>query len=139
MSERLAKAESLFHETLELPPGQCEAFLQKACAEDAELGREVAALIRASGIAGSWLKDTDCASVEPAVLSSLPDGISEGPGTVVGRYKLLEKIGEGGFGVVWKAKQGEPVKREVALKIPSAEWTPMRSSLASRPSGRRLR
>ena len=43
--------------------------------------------------------------------------ITEEPGTVIGRYKLLEKIGEGGFGAVYMADQREPVKRRVALKI----------------------
>jgi len=43
--------------------------------------------------------------------------ITEAPGTVIGRYKLLEKIGEGGFGVVYMAEQEEPVRRRVALKI----------------------
>ncbi len=43
--------------------------------------------------------------------------IAEGPGTVIGRYKLLQQIGEGGFGVVYMAEQREPVKRRVALKI----------------------
>ena len=42
---------------------------------------------------------------------------SEGPGAVIGRYKLLQLIGEGGFGSVWMAEQKEPVKRRVALKI----------------------
>ena len=42
---------------------------------------------------------------------------SEKPGDHIGRYKLLEVIGEGGFGVVWMAEQEEPVRRKVALKI----------------------
>ena len=50
---------------------------------------------------------------QPTVLSPR----SETPGTRVGRYKLLEQIGEGGFGVVWMAEQEEPVRRRVALKI----------------------
>jgi WD40 repeat protein/serine/threonine protein kinase len=50
---------------------------------------------------------------EPAVSPPL----TEGPGTIIGRYKLLEKIGEGGFGAVYVAEQTEPVKRRVALKI----------------------
>src|ERR1700733_10737734 len=41
----------------------------------------------------------------------------ETPGDVIGRYKLLEKIGEGGFGMVYVAEQTEPVRRQVALKI----------------------
>jgi serine/threonine protein kinase len=44
-------------------------------------------------------------------------GIIEGPGTTIGRYKLLELIGEGGMGLVYSAEQQEPVKRRVALKI----------------------
>src|SRR5205807_8086513 len=43
--------------------------------------------------------------------------LSEGPGTVIEKYKLLEKLGEGGFGVVYMAEQKQPVKRRVALKI----------------------
>jgi len=50
------------------------------------------------------------------VLRPGDDGI-EAPGDVIGVYRLIEKIGEGGFGVVWRAEQTEPIKREVALKI----------------------
>ncbi len=44
-------------------------------------------------------------------------GVTEKPGDFIGRYKLLEKIGEGGFGAVWRAEQSEPIRREVALKV----------------------
>ncbi len=50
----------------------------------------------------------------------VPDGILERPGTKIGHYKLLEKIGEGGFGMVYMAEQVEPVQRKVALKIVKA-------------------
>jgi tetratricopeptide (TPR) repeat protein len=50
-----------------------------------------------------------------ATLDNSP--LTEGPGTVIGRYKLLERIGEGGFGVVYMAEQQEPIRRKVALKI----------------------
>src|SRR5262249_41265982 len=43
--------------------------------------------------------------------------LAEGPGTVIGPYKLLEQIGEGGMGVVYMAEQTKPVRRKVALKI----------------------
>src|SRR5262245_52288913 len=84
MNDRLAKAEGVFHEALELAPEQREGFLQQACGEDAELRREVAALLRASGVADRWLREPD------------GESICEGPGTVIGRYKLREKVGEGG-------------------------------------------
>ena len=44
-------------------------------------------------------------------------GLREAPGTTIGRYRLLQEIGEGGFGVVYLAEQTEPVKRRVALKV----------------------
>jgi serine/threonine protein kinase len=58
------------------------------------------------------LKEADEASVNPG--DAL---IREGPGSRIGRYRLLERIGEGGFGVVYMAEQEEPVHRRVALKI----------------------
>ena len=54
------------------------------------------------------------ADVDPSVLRNPPD---EGPGTRIGPYKLLQEIGEGGFGVVFLAEQQEPIRRKVALKV----------------------
>jgi len=107
MNERLAKAEAVFHDALELPADQRETFLQNACGDDAELRHEVVALLRASGVADRWLRETERVEAPP----------SEVLGTMIGRYKLLEALGEGGCGAVWLAEQREPVRRKVALKI----------------------
>jgi len=50
--------------------------------------------------------------------------VGEKPGDRIGRYKLLQQIGEGGWGIVFMAEQEEPVRRRVALKIIKPEWTP---------------
>ena len=89
------------------------AYLDGACGNDADLRARVEALLVAHEAAGSFLGaptlDAD---------ATLPDSpVSEGAGTKIGRYKLLQMIGEGGFGSVYMAEQEEPVRRKVALKI----------------------
>jgi WD40 repeat protein/serine/threonine protein kinase len=88
------------------------AFLDDACGSNADLRREVEALLCEHEQLGSFLES-------PAVPrpSSADDPIREGPGTLIGPYKLLEPIGEGGFGVVFMAEQQQPVRRKVALKV----------------------
>src|SRR2546430_2753094 len=89
------------------------AYIAQACAGDDVLARKVHALLQAHHEAEDFFQGaTACggASVSAAVLT-------EKIGTVIGRYKLLEKIGEGGMGVVYMAEQEEPVRRRVALKI----------------------
>ena len=82
------------------------AFLEGACGPNVDLRARVDTLLRAHSAAGGFLQAT--------VDFERP---REGPGTVIGRYKLLQQIGEGGFGVVYMAEQLEPVRRKVALKI----------------------
>src|SRR5207248_8391798 len=54
---------------------------------------------------------------ETAQATAVMASITEKPGDLIGRYKLLQKIGEGGYGVVYMAEQEEPVRRRVALKV----------------------
>ncbi|MBE0545611.1 MAG: serine/threonine protein kinase [Verrucomicrobia bacterium] len=94
-------------------PEERSAYVEQACAGDEVLARRVHALLKASESASQFLPGTpdQTALISPGV------PLAEGPGTVIGRYKLLEQIGEGGFGIVYMAEQLEPVKRRVALKI----------------------
>jgi serine/threonine protein kinase/tetratricopeptide (TPR) repeat protein len=94
-------------------PDQRRAYLAEACQGDEELRRGVEALLAVHERAGSFLAG-------PALGGSIPDNaapLREGPGTIIGPYKLLEQIGEGGFGIVYMAEQERPVRRKVALKV----------------------
>ncbi len=103
-------AKSLFLEALDLAPAARAAFLERACAGDAALRARVAELLEVFEGAGPFLG-------APTVVGAGQSGPAEGPGTIIGRYKLLQLIGEGGFGSVFMAEQTEPVARRVALKI----------------------
>jgi serine/threonine protein kinase/Flp pilus assembly protein TadD len=108
------RANELFLKALELPsPDERQEYLARTCAEDAALRAEVDALLEASARAGRFLESPAVASV--ATVEEEP--VREGPGAVIGPYKLLEQIGEGGFGVVFMAEQTQPVRRKVALKV----------------------
>ena len=88
-------------------------FLERSVRGDPELRAKVAALLDVYANAGSFLE-----SPPPEVRPTLDvPPIREAPGSIIGRYKLLQQIGEGGFGVVFMAEQQEPVRRQVALKI----------------------
>jgi serine/threonine protein kinase len=93
-------------------PDERQRYLDQACGGDAELRRQVEELVRHHFEAGSFLEDP--AGLLPTLSVPPPP---EGPGTVIGPYKLLEQIGEGGMGVVYMAEQQKPVRRRVALKI----------------------
>jgi serine/threonine protein kinase/WD40 repeat protein len=88
------------------------AFLDGACGDDLALRNKVEALLRENA-EDSFLEHP---AIEGATLV-VPTPLTEGPGTMIGRYKLLQKVGEGGMGVVYMAEQTEPVTRKVALKI----------------------
>jgi eukaryotic-like serine/threonine-protein kinase len=105
---------SIFDRAVEIPSeADRQAFLDEACAAAPEIRREVEALLSAHADAGSFL---DAAAVERPQAGLFEPSV-EAPGATIGPYKLLEQIGEGGFGVVFLAEQSAPVKRKVALKV----------------------
>ncbi len=89
------------------------AYLDQACAGDAAMRVRIERLLKAHEPADSFLERG------PAVLDATDnfEPIAEQTGTVIGPYKLIEPIGEGGMGSVWMAQQTEPVKRLVAVKL----------------------
>jgi WD40 repeat protein/serine/threonine protein kinase len=88
-------------------------YLDGVCGSDAALRAEVESLLEASARAGSFLE----APVPALVPTDDAPTLTERPGTVIGPYKLLELIGEGGFGVVFMAEQQQPLRRKVAVKV----------------------
>jgi len=107
--------EALFYKALEQPLAQREQFLEEACGTDATLRAAVEELLRADREAGAFLSGTSRTPAEfEAELARLKP---EEAGERIGNYKLLQQIGEGGFGTVWMAEQEKPVRRRVALKI----------------------
>ena len=105
----------ILSDALDRPESDRSAFLDGACGSNASLRAEVEALIKAHESADSFLDKPLVTG--PAVDSTVGTVLSEGPGTVIDKYKLLQLIGEGGFGAVYMAEQREPVKRRIALKI----------------------
>jgi len=90
-----------------------EAYLKEVCASHPELLDRVRTLLKANAIEDGFL-ETPLLEATVAVGDA---SLTEGPGVVIGRYKLLERIGEGGMAVVYMAEQEQPVQRKVALKI----------------------
>src|SRR5262245_32721743 len=108
------QAKAIFLQAVEKhDPDHWPAFLDQACAGQPEMRRRVEVLLQAHREA--------CTVAHQAAEESPPPhdtgGAVERPGSIIGPYKLIEQIGEGGMGTVWMAQQTEPVKRLVALKL----------------------
>ena len=108
-----SRVREVFGEAVELLPAERRAFLERACGGDSALREQVESLLDALGRAGEYLGSPSLGGPTIGRLTSP----GEKPGAVIGRYRLLEPIGEGGFGVVFLAEQREPVVRKVALKV----------------------
>src|SRR5687768_3070520 len=102
----MKRDDDVFADALEAPEEERASFVARACAGDSAQQARIEALLRGHGRAPRYLA--------LARVSLAPE---EKPGDRIGRYRLIERIGEGGCGAVWRAEQNDPVRREVALKV----------------------
>jgi serine/threonine protein kinase len=129
MSKSQQSEKVILETALEMDADERTVYLEQTCGGDPQLRQRVESVLAAhtpssesspatpppnAGPTGTILTDGD-ATVSGGTTLGL--AAEESPGDFIGRYKLLEKIGEGGFGYVYVAEQTEPVKRRVALKI----------------------
>jgi Flp pilus assembly protein TadD/serine/threonine protein kinase len=112
-------AKALFLEAVEKhDPDQWPAFLDRACAGEPDLRRRVEGLLEAHREVGTGPYRAATEGAVPSPVATVDEQpIGERPGTVIGPYKLMEQIGEGGMGLVFVAEQTHPVRRKVALKV----------------------
>src|SRR5262245_15128188 len=130
MSESTPSAETIFEKALELPtPETRDAYLRGACAENKDLRERVRRLVEAheraehlaflqTATTGGCDSAAEGAASGTGADATAPDHQrAERVGERIGRYKLLQPIGEGGCGIVYMAEQEEPLRRRVALKV----------------------
>jgi len=117
LEEPLNPEVAILNAALELPTANRAAYLDEACAgASSSLRRQVEALLDAHERADDFLTGPP-AGLDYKRTGSANIVLTEKPGDKIGRYKLLQQIGEGGCGVVYMAEQQEPVRRRVALKV----------------------
>jgi serine/threonine protein kinase len=109
------RSEAVFHGALQLPPEQRAGYVKRACGSDESLRQRVESLLNANEDAGEFLEQSAAPAPNKTIALTIPP--TEKAGDKIGRYKILQQIGEGGCGVVYMAEQEEPVRRRVALKV----------------------
>ena len=110
--------ETIFSTALLRAPAERAPYLDEECAGQPGMRQRIEELLKAQPQLGEFMENpADIGAPSAPETNRLTVPPEERPGTRIGRYKLLQKIGEGGCGVVYMAEQDEPVKRRVALKV----------------------
>ena len=117
MSANRDREEEIFDAARELAAHERAAYVAEVCGQDADLRQRIERMIEADAAAGEFFKTRDAPSPTVIVAEASLSPSIEKAGDWIGRYKLLQQIGEGGMGLVYMAEQDQPVRRSVALKI----------------------
>src|SRR5437879_7722279 len=119
MNDEPNREEAILNAALQSPSAEGRTtYLNEACKGDDQLRQRVEALLKAHEQAGGFLEQPPAsASAKTFVITTGMMPVTEKAGDKIGRYKLLQQIGEGGCGVVYVAEQEEPVRRRIALKV----------------------
>jgi len=113
MSDVPAQDVELFAAAIELPVAERAAYMDRACSGDPDLRQRVEGMLKEHDDLGDFPEKRP----SKGAAQGGPRAIGEKPGDRIGHYKLLQQLGEGGYGVVYMAEQEAPVRRRVALKI----------------------
>ncbi|MBE7503045.1 MAG: serine/threonine protein kinase [Verrucomicrobiales bacterium] len=109
---------SIFNAALDQPPEHRDRFVAQECRGDDRLRKRVESLLRAHEEAGVLFEQPPAiGTIKDLMHAGASVTVTDKPGDRIGRYRLLEQIGEGGCGIVYVAEQEEPVRRRVALKV----------------------
>jgi len=117
MSANRDREEEIFDTARELAADERAAYLAEKCGQDPDLRQRIEGMLEADAAAGEFFKTHDAPSPTVNLADASLSPSIEKAGDRIGRYKLLQQIGEGGCGVVYMAEQEEPVRRRVALKV----------------------
>jgi eukaryotic-like serine/threonine-protein kinase len=124
-SQRWDQVERLFEQLTTMPQAERAAFIERECANDAELRTDIESLLAAH------LVESGPLDVPPSVAGDLSQPLPDAETSHIGPYVLLSQIAEGGMGAVWLAERADGLmKRKVALKLPHWSW--VRPDLAAR-------